>query len=538
MEFSIREFIWGGLLKMKWRRTLASNYSVRASRISRISIWRIGFDCRLKIQSLLLLTLSGLLSSCSWIYGSIVRTEFNTPRAPGSESCPSTFSGSGSAGDPYLISCETQFKKLGESPSLWSASIALTKDLDLSGVQLSPIGNSSTPFTGKFDGQGFRLKNISMSTDSIEAFGVFGWTRTAEITNLILENISISSSVGTGNVGGLIGYAENQIQVSNVQVSGSVTSIYNSGGIIGRHDDNEGSGNGTGLSLRLSNLTNSASVSGAQEVGGILGEGAGSCGLSTNLNNSGSVSGGTRSGGIAGIMDRIVSGNCSNSGPLQFVSSRNSASIQGYYSGGLFGQTNTPVSTSNPLISRGSNSGNITGTGYSGGLVGHLRGAIADSFSSGNVLGDSFVTTVGGAFGMLGWGSDAHVRRVYSSGNVSGAGSIALGFGLCGGIAGQTAFTNIADSFTTSSVSCFSSSNQVGRVFGSASSMTISNVYFNSVSTCSNPSGSCAAAPAGTTGINHTTNPNYFNTSTNAPLSSWNFTTIWQIGTGTTPSLR
>lgn len=508
-------------------------------RFSRIS----DFKLQSKFRLFLLLTLAGLLTSCSWIYGSIVRTEFNS-RTPGSESCPTTTTGAGTQADPYLITCEAQFKKLGESPSLWSSSIALTKDLDLSGVQLSPIGNAETPFMGKFDGRGFRLKNISMSTDSIESFGVFGWARTAEITNLKIVNISINSNASTNSrVGGLLGFAEDQIQISNIQVSGSITGGY-AGGIIGFHQDNDSSGKGTGMSLKLTNLTNTSNVSGISS-GGILGSGWGSCGSSSGLNNSGTVSGGSMAGGIAGAL-RTRSGAwdwCSNSGAFFIANCSNSGNINGAISGGLVGELYYPIYDSTPHFSKCANTGNISGFSWVGGLVGNFMASISESFSSGAVAGDPGLAfgALGGAFGLFGYGSSARGDRVYSSGNVSGGGTPDIPYSRCGSFAGMHGLNNsLTNSFTTGSVNCHSSLGAVGRFAGEyvAVGGTLSNFYYNSASSCTNPSGSCVSPPAGTTAINLATSPNYFKTITNAPLNSWNFTTIWQTGSGAFPILR
>lgn len=63
-------------------------------------------------------------------------------------------------------------------------------DLDLSNyTNWQPIGNSSAPFSGQFDGNGFIIKNLTISRPNELYQGLFGYiSSTGVITNLTLEN--------------------------------------------------------------------------------------------------------------------------------------------------------------------------------------------------------------------------------------------------------------------------------------------------------------------------------------------------------------
>lgn len=135
----------------------------------------------------------------------------------------------------------------------------LTEDIDLEGKTIVPIGKKSSPFTGGFDGAGHTIRNLNI--DAEDYIGLFGYSRMADIKNLMLENAQVNGAgyyVGTlagymqggnisrccaegsirgkGYVGGLIGYACQNTIVSDSYARGSVTAISGNGyagGLIG-----------------------------------------------------------------------------------------------------------------------------------------------------------------------------------------------------------------------------------------------------------------------------------------------------------------
>ena len=71
--------------------------------------------------------------------------------------------GSGTLGDPYLISDPNDMQAIGLDSNHWDKHFKLTADLDLTDVAITPIGNLSTPFTGTFDGSGHTLANLTIN---------------------------------------------------------------------------------------------------------------------------------------------------------------------------------------------------------------------------------------------------------------------------------------------------------------------------------------------------------------------------------------
>ena len=438
--------------------------------------------------------------------------------------------GSGTALDPFQVVCPTHFKSIGDSSNLWTSHFILKNNLDLSGVPLSPIGNSTVMFAGTFDGGGYKLSNVSMSTSTLTHFGIFGRVQAARITNLVIENIQITSTVVSGYVGGLVGTGEDQVEINSITLSGSVQGQNRAGGIVGYHTDNNPSG--TGTSLTLSNLDNYATVSATNSAGGIIGE-TDSCGLSTGLRNFGNINANT-AGGIAGNLYGEV---CLSAPLLQIRGCSNAGTITGTMNGGgVAGDTNASPSVAFPLISRCKNTGTVSGFQV-GGIAGIARGAFADSWTSGTIGSTYAGISIGGAFGIFSFGSAAEARRVYSTGDVNATDG--SGFSNCGSYIGQTGFTGLVlDSFASGSVTaCSSSTNRVGRFTGnSGGGFTYTNVYFNSAATCNNSSGACGTVVG--TPIDLGVTPAYFNNVLNLPISNWDFATIWQIGPGNFPLLQ
>ena len=113
----------------------------------------------------------------------------------------------------------------------------LTKDIDLEGATISPIGQS-TAFSGEFYGKNHKIKNFVVN--STERYtGLFGQISGGRVNGVRAEGTvtgaygSSGSSTGTGGFAGLIG---SQSLVDGCSFEGAVTNAttYNVGGFVGR----------------------------------------------------------------------------------------------------------------------------------------------------------------------------------------------------------------------------------------------------------------------------------------------------------------
>ncbi len=182
-----------------------------------------------------------------------------------------------------------------------------------SGQGFYPIGNcgkgdcsaaSVMKFSGSFSGNNFSIAelfiNIPNDSDSDNGNGngvaLFGLIEGAQLSDLILQDVSILGNSQVGAVAGYVMGANNEI--SSLRISGKISAEYRRfvldsgkkvGGIVG-----EGSvGAGSSLSIRNSAVT--AEVSGWEMVGGLVG-----------LHNNGSViTGSYFAGEIIGGSDMI-----------------------------------------------------------------------------------------------------------------------------------------------------------------------------------------------------------------------------------------
>ena len=130
---------------------------------------------------------------------------------------------------------ELQMMQTGNSSS--PVKYTLANDIDCSTiVNFIPIGNSSNPFYGEIDGQGYSIYNLKINTYGNA--GLIGYSGNSNISNIVLSNSSITSNSSSG---GLIGYANSattkitncSIQNCSISSSSSSFSFSYSGGLIG-----------------------------------------------------------------------------------------------------------------------------------------------------------------------------------------------------------------------------------------------------------------------------------------------------------------
>lgn len=132
--------------------------------------------------------------------------------------------GNGDFNNPYQISNANDLNAIGMHTEDWGKCFILTDDIDMgdiTGTQYNIIGDSTTKFTGVFDGNGYIIFNLSYVTTSyINYVGLFGYISGAVITDLGLENIYFS--VNSCYTGGLAGYSHNST-IDNCYSTGTVS---------------------------------------------------------------------------------------------------------------------------------------------------------------------------------------------------------------------------------------------------------------------------------------------------------------------------
>lgn len=196
-------------------------------------------------------------------------------------------------------------KLVNQGNTFAGKTITLTADIDLAWYRWNPIGGMVDKgsyyddgywFEGTFDGGGHKITNMYVCTSKPYA-GLFGKVngKNTEIKNIVLEHSYID---GGRYVGGIVGYAQNAVTISNcvnyAQVDGGYgNSEADTGGIVGFCSSS---------ATNIRNCMNYGAVKGTQNhVGGIVG--FVSAGNVCNNANYGSVSGTSCVGGIVGQND-------------------------------------------------------------------------------------------------------------------------------------------------------------------------------------------------------------------------------------------
>jgi len=259
--------------------------------------------------------------------------------------------------------------------------ITLTADIDLKGIDWTPIGkDDNKAYTGTFDGNGKTITGLTV-TGSDRYTGLFGFIGSGgKVKNVTLKDVKIESNHSSGNVGGVAGWSYGNIEYCSV--SGSVSSNSTAGGVVGYQSD----------------------------------------GAITGCNSSATVKGMVRAGGVAGATNSGASlAGCYATGNVTIENNTTNAA----YAGGVVG-SNGASSTLTGCYATGSVTGSGSGTIYAGGVTGtndfgtltacyHANGTIScPGGTTGGVAGRNYkgLMSYGGIITACYWGSNGQTQGI------------------------------------------------------------------------------------------------------------------------------
>ena len=134
-----------------------------------------------------------------------------------------------------LITTAEEFAAIGQDTTKWSVNYVLGNDIDVSGVQLSSIGNPEIPYIGKFSGDGHTISHVDMTKeDDVYSSGLFAQIgnssgKSGKVILLLAANGDIVSSYSeTGGICGNLSAGE----IYGCSFTGTVKG-YTAGGICG-----------------------------------------------------------------------------------------------------------------------------------------------------------------------------------------------------------------------------------------------------------------------------------------------------------------
>ena len=258
--------------------------------------------------------------------------------------------------------------------------IILTNNIDLTGIDWTPIGTSfSNSYTGTFNGGGHTITGLTV-TGSNEYAGLFGRIGSGgKVMNVKLEGVQIESDNEMSAVGGVVGHSYGNSE--NCSVSGSVSSNSTAGGVVGAQ-----------LGGSITGCNTSATVKGVTYAGGIAGY----------TNGGGSLTGCYATGSIS------VENNTTNAA----------------WAGGVVGSNGS--STLTACYATGSVTSSGSGTIYAGGVTGtndfgtltacyHANGTIScPGGTTGGVAGRNYkgLMSYGGIITACYWGSNGQIQGI------------------------------------------------------------------------------------------------------------------------------
>ncbi len=237
--------------------------------------------------------------------------------------------GDGTKASPYIISSAEQL--LGVASVVKNSSEALHFELacniDLDGAEWTPIGTASNPFSGSFNGNGYTVSNLKITTPQ-KYSGFFGAVKDADISKLAIDNMVIS-------------------------FESSSTSIIYSGLLLGRAYKGENDNNTTNTfseisvsgSIDIEHSSIIASSGSAAYVGGIAGEMKTDKKGNYNIKNCMSLAditvvsttGNTYAGGIVGSLCDTISGHVMTVEKSYYSGACSATAAKNAYVGGIAG---------------------------------------------------------------------------------------------------------------------------------------------------------------------------------------------------------
>jgi len=145
-----------------------------------------------------------------------------------------------------------------------------TADIDLGGCEWSPIGTALIPFTGTYNGDGFAVNGLKISSTTAGDVGFFGFVASGsyiqELTVIGEIDIPLGSTAGGSTVGGIAGYISGDTYLSQVIADVDISILASTGAVVGGLVGMADYG-----TIQYSSHRGQFDVSGNQFVGGLVG---------------------------------------------------------------------------------------------------------------------------------------------------------------------------------------------------------------------------------------------------------------------------
>ena len=157
--------------------------------------------------------------------------------------------GNGTAASPLLISSTTDLDQLATAVNggnnfqgiVFKVTNDITYTYTTEGNNFTAIGNSDHPFCGTFNGDGYTISGIRVSSNITNYLGIFGYiSNGAVVKGVTLADARLSLSSNNTHLGGIAGKADGNSTITNCHVKENVVlslatlaSDQDGGGIVG-----------------------------------------------------------------------------------------------------------------------------------------------------------------------------------------------------------------------------------------------------------------------------------------------------------------
>lgn len=330
--------------------------------------------------------------------------------------------------DIYHIYNADGLKAWASDTDVLDKDVILEKDIDLTGVEWTPVGsdkNTGTGYAGEFNGNGKFIYNLVVKSDASNVGFFGGLAAGGTVHDVKFANAQVTATSGGAYAGVIAGSSMGKIESCNVR-SSTVSGIY-AGAIVGNNSVQVNGCNALDVTIH-------ADKQGGQ-AGGIAGVShgkieyctvSGQSFITANASNS-------RAGGIAGYTSE--EGSVSTSGRL-LKCAVDGATISGTWAGGIAGDNSFGIVAQciahKVIVTHSSDEASFR----LGGVVGYnTRGNVVASYAAYSTVGGQGLTSEAMG-GIVGYNNNksAYVYGCYSThvlilgsvnGDEAGIGSIA-----------------------------------------------------------------------------------------------------------------
>ena len=98
----------------------------------------------------------------------------------------------------YLVESEAHLRAIGTGQYGLDKNYMQNADITMSKTEWVPIGTKRNPFTGQYNGNGYKIKGLTMTSPAVKIIGFFGFARNAQLCNITLRDLDIETAGGQG----------------------------------------------------------------------------------------------------------------------------------------------------------------------------------------------------------------------------------------------------------------------------------------------------------------------------------------------------